>query len=266
MAKKNPAGGPHRRHQHRGTAEHGVGERLSRRAGTRDEVPHGVHGSERGRALAGQRPHLRHRPAHRHHGLHQRTLRGGHQGTTHRRHRLLELGRQVRGGAQVRGLRPAHRARPLREAGVPAHRRRRGRDRGRGAHLGHELLEHRGVAEGPPPGPAAQGGLDRRRGREPGALRLRHQRSAPRRGPLRRRRGDGLEAAQGGRGARHDGRHRRRPEALHGGRRRDQGQAVGRPGPARPHQVRHQRDDRQHAPVRGACRPAIPRRCSSRAR
>ena len=171
-------------------------------------------------------------PAHRHHGLDQRALRGGHQGSAHRRHRLLELGRQVRGGAQVRGLRPAHRARPLPEARVPAHRRRRGRDRGRGAGLGHELLEHRGMAEGPPPGPAAQGRLDRDRGREPGALRVRRERSAPRRGPLRGRRGHGLEAAQGDRGARHEGSDRRRSEALHVGRRADQGQALGRPGAA----------------------------------
>ena len=258
MAPKDPPRRPHRGHQHRRAAEHGVGAGLPRRARARVEVPDGVDGPEGGRALAGERPHLRHGAAHRHHGLHQRALRGGHQGAAHRRHRLLELGRQVRGGAQVRGLRPAHRARPFRKAGVSARRRRRGRDRGCGAGVGHELLAHRGVAEGPPPGSAAQGRLHRHRGREPGALRLRRQRPAPGRGPLRGRGGDGLEAAQGGGGARHEGGHRRRSRAFHVGRSADQGQALGRPRPPRPGEVRHQRDDRQHARLRGAADPQFP--------
>ena len=62
--------------------------------------------------------------------------------------------------------------------------------------------------------PRRQGELHRPGGREAGALRLRDERHGPRRRPFRRRRGDGLQEAQGHRRARHRRREGRRQGAL----------------------------------------------------
>ena len=85
---------------------------------------------------------------------------------------------------------------------------------------GTDRLADRGAAEEGPPGPAAARLQHRRRGREPGAVRGRRQRPAPRRRPLGRGRGDGQQEPEGDRRARHQGRgQHRRPQGLHEGHR-----------------------------------------------
>ena len=65
--------------------------------------------------------------------------------------------------------------------------------------------------------PGLAGGVHRAGRREAGALRLHHERQAPRRGAQRRRRRDGLEEPQGHRGPRHRRRPRGGPGRVHEG-------------------------------------------------
>jgi hypothetical protein len=163
------------------------------------------------------------------------------KGAADRRHRLLELRRLLRRRAQDGRLGHDHFRGQVAQAGLSVDRERQGRTEGCRPPLGQDHLGHRRDHQEDPPGPAGPCLLDRSRRRERRALRLRGQRPASRRRPLRRRHRDGLEEPQGGRRARHPRRLRDQGlQGLHGRhRRRQEGPRRpprNRPGPA---QVRH---------------------------
>ena len=163
-------------------------------------------GRREGRSgLAGQQGDLRHRPAHGDDGVDGRPVLGDHQGRADRRDRVLELGRLLRRRAQVRRLGHDHPRGPVRQAGVPAHRGRPRKSRGRVGPLGQDDLGDRAPAEAEVPRPAASRIVDRSRGRGAGVVCRRGQRPASRRRPLGRWRRDGLEEPEGDRGTRHAG-------------------------------------------------------------
>ncbi len=240
---KNPARRPRQGHLHRRTAQHGMGERVSRPARPGDQVPGRGDRPEVRSAGAGQQADHGHRPADRHHGLDRRALLGDHQEPADRAGRLLELRWLHRRRDEERRLGHDHLRGQVARAGLPVRRGRQGRAARRRRPVGQVGLGDRRDAAQDAPGPAAAHRLYRPGGRGRLPVRGGRQRPAPCRRALRRRHGDGLEEPQGGRRARHPGRgQHRRSEGLHGGGQRRQGRCW----------------PTMRSPAR-ACRPTAPR-------
>ena len=109
------------------TPQHGLGAGLYRLARAGIQIPGGRSGPQSRSAVARQQADLVDRAADRHHGFDRRPLHRGHQGSAHRRHRLLQLGRLFRRRAEDGGLGHGHLRGQVAQAGVPVRQRRRGR-------------------------------------------------------------------------------------------------------------------------------------------
>ena len=249
-------------HLHARAAQDGMGPRLPRPARPRHQVLHRG-GRPQGRSpLPRQQDHLRHGPPHGHHGLHGRALLRRHERAAHGRHRLLQLGRLLRRGTQVRRVGHDHRGGQVGQARPAAHRGRQGRAPRRLRRLGQVDLGHRGPAQDALPGPAGPRLEHRPAGRDGLPVRRRRERPAPRRRAARGGHRDGLEEPQGDRGARHEGRGQHQgPGGVHEGRqRREEGpRGQRRDGPGAP-QVRHAGADERDQRDRGAAHAQPPRR------
>ncbi len=190
-------------------AQHEVGAGIPGPARPGDQVLHRGSRSQSRSALACQQADHGHRAADRHDGLDRRALFGDHQGRADRRHRLLQLRRLLRRGNEVRRLGHGDLRGQVAQAGLSLRSRttrpscamprtcgarRCGRPK-RSSRRRHQDPQMRVCSIG-------------RAGRERRALRLHRERSAPRRRPLRRGHGDGLEEPEGGGHSRHQGRGR----------------------------------------------------------
>ena len=177
---------------------------VSRRQRARRVPPAAVHARRRRSAGPGQRAGDGGEPAHRARHLRPEPHDGVRPLAAHRGHRRQPVRRLLPRRDAV-GRRRRHRLhRSVARARLSLAPRRPGRAPAREASVGQGHRRGRSAAQGGSRRRQGRGGADRAGRREPGALRRDHEHGQPGQRPHRARRGDGLEAPQGGGGARRD--------------------------------------------------------------